>query len=124
MLNHLYDSLSQAVNIGLMHKHVAHLHVDGIYERLLKQQGLELTRMLFPPYDTCSLAKSSRIVCKTQHTRVTSPFRRVHINLCEKSLHLGLAIATTSCCSMMTSPVTVGLYFSPTCKGQAFDIIQ
>lgn len=78
---HLHGSNAHMVDLGLLHRCLAHLHIDGIRE-LLKQQGVESSRAPYPPCEACSLAKSSRIICRIPQTHATHPFGQMHIDLC------------------------------------------
>lgn len=55
-------------DLGLLHRRLAHLHINGIWE-LLKQQGVELFCTQFPPCDTYALAKSPCIIYQPPHSR-------------------------------------------------------
>lgn len=72
------------LDINLLHRQLAHLHVDGIRE-LMKQTGLSLLDSTpLSPCDACQLAKSRRIICRISHTRATRPFQIIHTDTCGK----------------------------------------
>ncbi|CAM6088679.1 unnamed protein product [Calypogeia fissa] len=67
-----------------MHQRLAHLHEAGIRKLLQKEDFALANASSLLPCEACSLAKSTRIICRVPHTRATILFQKVHVDLCGK----------------------------------------
>lgn len=86
----VHGSPTSPIDLNLLHKRLAHLHVDGI-RQFLKQQGITVpASSTFIPCDACSMAKSTRIICRIPHSRAIKLFQKIHVDLCGKIIPTGI----------------------------------
>lgn len=114
---------SAPLNLDTLHRRLAHLSLDGMRE-YLKQHRLELPDGApIQPCEGCSLAKSTRQICRVSHTRATTPFQKVHLDTIGPLTIVGLG--NYRYYLILTDDYTrycwVSILLS---KGQGFDIIE